>query len=353
VSASESAAATVERLAATIDRELERLIEPGSGVALLNFPKFGNLGDAAIWLGEIAALDRAGARVRYRCDSRTYRRRLLKAAIGERGTILLHGGGNVGDVYPLQQRVREAVLRDFPRARVIQLPQTIWFRSEGRMARFGELCRAHSGFTLMVRERRSLEIAGNGLGVEAVLCPDSAFALGPLRRPDRPGCEVLWLMRDDRERTASVPALDPGSEQLDWPTKFGEGAGADGRGLRLAFALNRLLSAPIERHSRASGVLSRASAMTLEPIARRRLALALHTLARGRVVVTDRLHGHILATLAGIPHVVLDNQSGKSRAVYETWTSACEVVRFAESADGAAAAARELLDSEPAAVVAA
>jgi pyruvyl transferase EpsO len=351
MTAGESARATAERLAGTVDRELSRLVEPGTDVALLSFPKFGNLGDAAMWLGELAALDRAGARIRYRCDPRTYRRRLLRSAIGDRGTILLHGGGNIGDVYPLQQRVREGVLRDFPEAHVIQLPQTIWFRKERRMSRFGQLCRGHPNFTLMVRERESVARAREGLGLEPVLCPDSAFALGPLQRSAPPSCDLLWLLREDRERTVvGDPALAPGAERREWPDKFGGDAGASGRGLRLALALNRIVSAPLERGGRATAVLSRAAASTQEPIARRRLRLALETLTRGRVVVTDRLHGHILSTLAGIPHVVLDNASGKSRAMYETWTSNCEIVRFAGDLDGAAALAQELLAASPAAV---
>jgi len=119
--------------------------------------------------------------------------------------------------------------------------------------------------------------------------------------------------------------------------------------LRAGIALSRLLSAPIERGSRLSPLLSRAAAATMEPIARRRVGLALATLARGRVVVTDRLHGHILATLAGIPNVVLDSASGKSRALHETWTVPCRIVRFAESVEEASDAAAELLSEESAA----
>jgi pyruvyl transferase EpsO len=343
---SEPASATARRLAATVDRELQRLIEPGTDVALLSFPKFGNLGDAAIWLGELAALRRAGARVRHTCDSRGYRRRLVENAIGAGGTILLHGGGNLGDVYPLQQRVRERVLRDFPRARVIQLPQTVWYRDPGSARGFGERCRAHAGFTLMVREARSRELAGELLGVEAVLAPDSAFALGPLDAPAAGATGVLWLMREDRERIAAEQAPRRTGEDLaDWPAKFGEDAGAAGRGLRAALALNRTLSRPLEGGSRLSPLLSRLAARTHAPIARRRLALALATLARGQVIVTDRLHGHVLATLAGIPNVVLDSASGKSRAVHESWTGPCEVARFAEDAGQAREVAAELLSA--------
>jgi len=342
---SEPATATAERLSAAIDLELQSLIEPGTEVALLSFPKFGNLGDAAIWLGEEAALARAGAQVRYRCDSRTYRRRLLRAAVGERGTVVLNGGGNLGDVYPVQQRVREGVLRDFPEARVIQLPQTIWYRDEARAREFGERCAAHAGFTLMVREALSRERARDLFGIEAVLAPDAAFALGPLEVPSDADQPVLWLMRGDRERiAAAAPTVAAAAGSVvDWPAKFGEDAGAAGRPLRAALALNRPLSRPIERGSRLSPLLSRLAAGTFGVIARRRLALALATLARGRVLVSDRLHGHILATLAGVPNVVLDSASAKSRAVYETWTEPCGTVRYADDVDQAREAAAELL----------
>jgi pyruvyl transferase EpsO len=338
-----STTSTAEELRSEVDRILGRLIEPGADVALLNFPRFGNLGDAAIWLGESAALKRAGARIRYRCDPRTYRRRLLAAAVGDAGTIVLHGGGNLGDVYPLQQRVRVRVIRDFPEARIIQLPQTVWFRERELAGRFGELCRGHPDFTLLVRERASLERARELLGVESTLCPDGAFGLGPLEAPSDPQCDVLWLMRDDRERSVERPAPGTGSLLADWPDKFGAGTGARGRGLRRVLALNRLLSAPVERHSRASRLFARLAPASYQPLARRRVALALATLGRGRVIVTDRLHGHILATLAGVRHVVLDSASGKSGAVHETWTSASPISRFASSLDEAERLADALL----------
>ena len=37
------------------------------------------------------------------------------------------------------------------------------------------------------------------------------------------------------------------------------------------------------------------------------------TLRRGKVVITDRLHAHVLCLLLGIPHVLLDNNYGKVR----------------------------------------
>lgn len=43
-------------------------------------------------------------------------------------------------------------------------------------------------------------------------------------------------------------------------------------------------------------------------------------LGRSRVVITDRLHAHILSTLLGRSNVVLDNNYGKISNFIEAWT---------------------------------
>jgi pyruvyl transferase EpsO len=74
---------------------------------LVNYPNLRNVGDVAIWLGTRMALERASVRIRYQAEPATYRRRLLASAVGDAGTILLPGGGNLGDVYPHPHRVRK------------------------------------------------------------------------------------------------------------------------------------------------------------------------------------------------------------------------------------------------------
>jgi pyruvyl transferase EpsO len=80
-----------------------------------------------------------------------------------------------------------------------------------------------------------------------------------------------------------------------------------------------------------------------ERTARQRLRRGLAHLARGQVVVTDRLHGHVLCMLMGVPHVVLPDRYGKTLAFIETWTRGSDLVRFVADAEAAQAAARELL----------
>jgi hypothetical protein len=91
------------------------------------------------------------------------------------------------------------------------------------------------------------------------------------------------------------------------------------------------------------GGRGRLLAPTFDPLAERWVDRGCAILARGRVVVTDRLHGHLLALLQDIPHVVLDNSYGKLRSVYDTWTHASPVAHWAESPDEALTTARGLV----------
>jgi pyruvyl transferase EpsO len=65
-------------------------------------------------------------------------------------------------------------------------------------------------------------------------------------------------------------------------------------------------------------------------------------LSAGRVVVTERLHGHLLCLLLGIPHVVLDNDYGKVHAFVRSWTEASPLCRLASSPEDALAQAQAL-----------
>lgn len=54
-------------------------------------------------------------------------------------------------------------------------------------------------------------------------------------------------------------------------------------------------------------------------------------LGRAEFVITDRLHRHIMSTVAGIPHVLMDSKLGKNLALHNTWTATCDCTRIAES----------------------
>jgi exopolysaccharide biosynthesis predicted pyruvyltransferase EpsI len=59
-------------------------------------------------------------------------------------------------------------------------------------------------------------------------------------------------------------------------------------------------------------------------------------------VITDRLHGHILCALLGIPHVLVDDRYGKVGSFFSSWTSDLRTARFARDPGQAASLADEL-----------
>jgi pyruvyl transferase EpsO len=70
-------------------------------------------------------------------------------------------------------------------------------------------------------------------------------------------------------------------------------------------------------------------------LARGHLARGVDRLAGAEVVVTDRVHGHILALLVGRPQVVLDNEDGKVHALVRGWSGGSPLVHVATGADEA------------------
>jgi exopolysaccharide biosynthesis protein PssK len=307
-----------------IDRRLGPLVPPGSRCALLDFPNYANVGDNAIWLGELAYLRRSGVEIVYRSDQVAYSRRLLAARIGD-GTILLSGGGNFGDLWPAHQWFREEVVEAFPERKIVQLPQTIRFTEAANLERARRIFGRHPNVTILVRDEQSLSV---DLGAEVLLCPDMAFALGPLERPCPPTSWVVCLLRNDHES-----AVEPRVETTDWPD---DEAGPAPVGLSAARRLHEALSSQVARRR----VGDRWLAAVGDRLARARFARGLRTLSRGRVVVTDRLHGHVLCLLLGIPHVLLDTRHGKLRGFYEAWTQGTELTRWADSFDEALRLAR-------------
>lgn len=301
----------VSRLGAAFDVAAGRAVPRGSRCALLDFPSYANVGDSAIWLGQLEFLHKRDVDVVYTCDIFDYRRDELARRV-RGGLILLTGGGGFGDRYLDHQEFRERVVADFPDNAVVQLPQSVDFRDRGRAEQAAAALARHDGLTLLLRDRTSVQRAED-LGLAASLCPDAAFALGELERRPEPSTPVIWLARTDGER--SVESLD-GVETIDW-----------------------LRDDPVDRILHHLPLLR---TRLRKRLASGRLRRGTRILSRGRVVVTDRLHGHVLSLLLGIPHVLMDTANSKMRHFVETWTKGCELTHWADDADQAARLAHEL-----------
>jgi exopolysaccharide biosynthesis predicted pyruvyltransferase EpsI len=66
-------------------------------------------------------------------------------------------------------------------------------------------------------------------------------------------------------------------------------------------------------------------------------------------IITDRLHGHIMSTLIGTPHVLMDSKLKKNLNFHDTWTKDCGCTRVADNIEEAKAFARMFFEDKKAA----
>jgi exopolysaccharide biosynthesis predicted pyruvyltransferase EpsI len=309
-----------------------RLLVPGTRCALVDFPHHANVGDSAIWLGERALLRRAGVEVAYTCDVTSFRSQDLLDQVPA-GTILIHGGGNFGDLWPHHQDFRERIIETFPYHRIVQLPQSIHFDDRANLDRARSVLGAHRDLTVCVRDRRSLDLARSHFSARSVLCPDMAFGIEGRAEPGAPAdYDIVWQARADHEsRHLTLPPLDGDVLVTDWAA----GQGAAPKWTAQVRAAEQAYQASADDPDGRTSASDRLAALQLRR--------GCHLLGRGRVVVTDRLHGHLLSLLFGLPHVVLDDRNRKIEGARAAWTGDWAGVRWARTPEDALAHARDLL----------
>lgn len=303
-------------------------------VALLEFPGHANVGDSAIWRGETRYLHLCHhLRPVFTDEISSYSRDRL-TAVADLDAILLHGGGNLGDVWPKYLEAKIRLLTDLPHLRVIQLPQTVHFKGPATLDSFRRAVARHKSFTLLVRGQESLEFAQQNFDCETHSCPDMAFWLDLSR--GTPTHDVVCLLRTDREAKEPWQHWRPPDGEsiriVDWldePASW-------------TIGLERFLTGTIAQYPRKLAFLDKSLAGLRDRAAAQRVRRGCALLSSGKVVVTDRLHGHILCVLMGIPHVLLDNSYGKLRQFFDSWTHNCSGVQFADSLEEAVILAQTL-----------
>lgn len=315
-----AASSTIEALANSFESVLGTLIGRRKVGCVADFPNHSNVGDSAIYLGELAALKRLGIWWR---SVAVFDFVDASGGMGQTPVdcecILIHGGGNFGDLYPDHQELRLKIIRSNRNTRVIQLPQSLSFFSKQSLRRTAAVINNHPDFHLMVRDHESEATAREFFSCSIYLVPDAAFSLRSLPRlPCRSRLNHLGILRTDKERVESVKpeaaaANIPFDSIEDWLVE-------DQTWLHL---VDRRLKVLLIRHPslQFNWLIIRLRAWLYAELAKVRLARGVAQLSRADFVTTDRLHGHIMCTLMGIKHVALDNSTGKVSAFRSTWNT--------------------------------
>lgn len=284
-------------------------LPPERPLVYLDYPVHLNFGDILIMLGTERFFADYGYRVIGRAGYMNFTA-AARRAVPPEATIVLHGGGNFGDLYPVHQRFREAVIQAFPQHPIVLMPQTVHFGSEQARQASAAIFRQHRNLLLTVRDRRSQDIVDGLFASRVLLLPDMAHQLWDERQPpdENPAPGRLELWRKDIE-AAPRPAWagDAGGRSFDWmdfvPVRQRRLFGLILRLHRLEAAANARLGA----HRAWYGYCERLS---------RRMQALFEPYGEVR---TNRLHGMIFAALLGKKVIFDDNSYGKLGRYARQW----------------------------------
>ena len=292
-------------------RVLGELLEGVSQVAILDFPHHRNFGDALIFSGEMALLRSLGIRVVSVSDIDSYNPQLLRALPADT-VMLIHGGGNFGDLYPEHEQFRQRVLPDLVDRRVISLPQSLHFVDSAGIDACRRSLEGHPDLTLTWRDSVSFESARTHFpNCRSVLVPDLAFGLVPWEPPRttlRPRVSVSILGRRDRETTGLRRLADEMGLNHDWSLAWLEKI--------LIRPINWLIAALGRRRGRlADRIRTRAFIRHASILA----TSAARQVGSAELLVTDRLHAVITAILIEVDVLAVHSLDHKLDHLLETW----------------------------------
>ena len=104
--------AKIRKLQENIESQLSHLIT--RDYWLLNVPYHPNVGDTLIWQGELDFLKNFS----YKCKGMRSFYSPIPNNIKEKDLILIHGGGNFGDLWELPQEWQMSVVEQYPHNKI-------------------------------------------------------------------------------------------------------------------------------------------------------------------------------------------------------------------------------------------
>lgn len=304
----------ISQLKQIIYQQLTPLID--SDYILLDLPYHTNIGDNLIWEGVETFL----SELPYKCIYRSGLVDYVPQNISKDVTILLMGGGNFGDVWPVEQQFRLRIIQDYPDNPIIILPQTVYYEHLGNLHIELPIMARHKHLTICARDKYSYDLLQKfHVAKSLLLVPDMAFYIKDERLQELsilPTKDTLLLKRLDKEFSASlapiVDSIAKHAEIHDWPTvekddshwqKLKEmlwGEKKEDPSIVDEYALKEFLPHMVE-----TGV---------------------KFVSQYKEVYTTRLHVGILSVLLHKPVSIIDNSYGKNSQFYDTWLKDVEGV---------------------------
>lgn len=301
-----------EKLQSIIESKLSPLID--SDYVYWDLPYHINIGDTLIWQGTLDFLkDKPYTMLDYGNSVTASLSKLSEDTI-----ILLHGGGNFGDIYGSSQNFRKDIVNRYPHNKIIVLPQTIYFKDKNIEKKDFLLFALHKNLYLCVRDQTSYDLACQYLEKDKILyLPDMAFCIKDetLIKSSVTGKKLLMSRIDVEAVPVDQKYIEKVDVQSDWPTF--QKSPIYCNYLKFLLAVNRKLSNG--RGSKPSLLVKYINHFAMNRARKQLIDTGIQFINGFDEVYTTRLHGCILSLLLDKKIILLDNSYGKNRAYYDAW----------------------------------
>lgn len=273
-------------------------------IILMGAPEYNNLGDLAIAYAtkkyvennfDIPFIEVTEREIDYKLDE-------VKKYIRNDDVLLLQGGGNLGDVYFDQQRIRKKIISTFLHNKLILMPQTMYFseNAEGRKAltETAELFKKSPNLIMFAREQFSYEKMKNAFQNKVYMVPDIVLSL-PSKRYKEKRNGVGLCIRNDKEGALN-------SSEFEYIISKVE------KIFKEVCTIDTIAKENIHIENRES---------QLENVWRE--------FSQKKLIITDRLHGVIFAVITNTPCIALANNNKKVQGICK-WLESYPGVRYCD-----------------------
>jgi exopolysaccharide biosynthesis predicted pyruvyltransferase EpsI len=244
----------------------------------------------------------------------------LERALGPEDIIIFQSGYTTQDLGGVHDLMHRVVIERFPNAKILMMPQTIYFKSKERKALTAKIYNLAKRMLFLARDKVSLKMAREMFpDVCVMLFPDIVTTLIGKYRFASPRSGILLCCRDDVEKHYRDEELKALSIRLSALVKTD--------------FTDTTINVPHRKIKRdISSYLER----------------EFERFARYRLIITDRFHGMVFALIANTPVIVLKTRDHKVTTGAE-WLKSIynDSVHLAESLDEAYSLAERLLNGEP------
>ena len=260
---------------------------------IMGQPLHDNLGDMAIWYAEKKFLGdnfKDTEVISFPEQNLLEEVEKHKDVITDEDVLFMQGGGNLGNQYLNVEGPRREIIRRYPNNPIIMFPQTVHFTDdeEGRreIEKSREVYSSHKNLTMIIREKKSLEIAKEIFpDVKVVFLPDIVTYLYRPGKFEREG--ALLVLRGDAEKHTK-----------------------DEEEIKIKEFLN-------DNFSKVDQIDISKGKFYDEKYLLDKLFETLDLFSKYKLVITDRLHGMIFSFITKTPCIAMKNYNHKVESFYD------------------------------------